>query len=178
MSMDDLATAPNPALARFARMAAALQASPEFLEKLPLAIYACDAQWRLLWFNGRAAELWGHTSRLGDDTERFCGSYKLYSGGRPIERDETPMASVLRSGIAVRGVEGRVERPDGSSTWCMVHIEPVEDEDGAIVGAINCFHETTALHTARELLHEQDERLAATYEHDRPILESYILYRL
>ena len=165
MSMDDLATTPNPSLARFARTAGALQASPEFLEKLPLAIYACDADGHLLWFNTRAARLWGRTPRLGDPTERFCGSHKLYFDGRPVARDETPMASVLRSGIAVRGVEGLVERPDGSSIWCMVHIEPVEDEDGNVIGAINCFHETTALHRAEELLHEQDERLAATYEH-------------
>ena len=44
-----------------------------------------------------------------------------------------------------------MERPDGSSIWAMVHIEPVEDEHGNIVGAINCFHETSALH------HEEDE---------------------
>jgi PAS domain S-box-containing protein len=165
MSMDDLATTPDPALARFARTAAALRASPGFIEKLPLAIYACGADGRLLWYNTRAAELWGRTPPIGDHTERFCGSHKLYFGGRPIARDETPMAAALRTGIAVRGVEGQVERPDGSRIWCMVHIEPVEDDDGAIVGAINCFHETTALHRAEEMLHEQDERLAVTYEH-------------
>jgi PAS domain S-box-containing protein len=165
MSMDDLATAPSPTLARFARTAAALRASPEFIEKLPLAIYACDADGRILWFNARAAELWGRTPLLGNGAERFCGSHKLYFDGRPIAREETPMASVLRTGIAVRGVQGRIERPDGSSIWCMVHIEPVEDEDGTIIGAINCFHETTALHRTEELLHEQDERLAVTYEH-------------
>jgi PAS domain S-box-containing protein len=165
MSMDELTSTPNPAPARFARTAAALQASPELIEKLPLAIYACDADGRLLWFNTHAARLWGRTPRIGDPTERFCGSHKLYFDGRPVSRDETPMAAVLRSGVAVHGVEGLVERPDGSSVWCMVHIEPVEDEDGHLIGAINCFHETTALHRAEELLHEQDERLAATYEH-------------
>jgi PAS domain S-box-containing protein len=165
MSMDELAIPPDPALSRFARTAAALQASPEFLEKLPLAIYACDAAGRLLWHNARATELWGRTPRLGDDTERFCGSYKLSFGGRPISRDETPMAAALRTGVAVRGVEGLVERPDGSQIWCMVHVEPVEDDDGAVIGAINCFHETTALHRAEERLHEQDERLSVTYEH-------------
>src|SRR5215831_6883299 len=165
MSMDDLATTPNPALTRFARTAAAPQASPEFIEKLPLAIYACDADGRFLWFNSRAVELWGRTPNLGDDAERFCGSDWLHVGGRPIVRDETPMASVLRTGIAVRGVEGQFERPDGSTVWCMVHIEPVEDEDGTIVGAINCFHETTAVHRAEDVIRERDEQLAATYEH-------------
>ena len=27
--------------------------SPDFLEQLPIAIYACDAQGRILWFNTR-----------------------------------------------------------------------------------------------------------------------------
>jgi PAS domain S-box-containing protein len=126
--------------------ASALEAAPGFIEKLPMAIYACDGEGRILWFNTRAAELWGRTPLIGTDSEKYCGSHKLYFDGRPISRDESPMASVLRTGVAVRGVEGKVERPDGTCVWAVVHIEPVEAEDGAIVGAINCFHETTALH--------------------------------
>ncbi|HUI96524.1 MAG TPA: PAS domain S-box protein [Xanthobacteraceae bacterium] len=168
MSTEELAATrtPNlkPDLARLARTPAALRASPAFVEKLPLAVYACDAAGRLLWFNARAAELWGRTPLLGDDSERYCGSYRLYFDGRAIARDETPMAAVLRTGRPVHGVEGKVERPDGSSIWCMVHIEPVEGEDGGIVGAINCFHETTAQHEATERLREQDVRLRAAYE--------------
>ena len=116
------------------------------LEKMPLAMYACDDAGRILWFNSRAATLWGREPRIGDDAEKFCGSHKLYFGGRPVSRDETPMASVLRTGRPVRCADARVERPDGSSIWAMVDIEPVTDGDGNILGAINCFHETTALH--------------------------------
>lgn len=126
--------------------ASALEVAPDFIEKLPLAIYACDSAGRILWFNKRAADLWGRTPRIGGDDEKYCGSHKLYFDGRLISRAETPMAKVLRTGVPVRGIEGRVERPDGSSSWAMVHIEPVTAEDGAVVGAINCFHETTALH--------------------------------
>ncbi|MDQ6438318.1 PAS domain S-box protein [Mesorhizobium sp. LHD-90] len=123
-----------------------LSTPPALIEKLPLAIYACDAEGRLLWFNSLAAKLWGRTPLLHDDSEKYCGSYRLYFGGQPIAREETPMASVLRTGIPVSGAEGRVERPDGTSIWAMVHIEPVRDGDGRLIGAINCFHETTALH--------------------------------
>jgi PAS domain S-box-containing protein len=123
-----------------------LERAPDCIEKLPIAIYACDSEGRILWFNSRVTELWGRTPLIGGDSERYCGSHKLYLGGRPISPDETPMASVLRTGIPVHGLEGKVERPDGSSVWAVVHIEPIEDEDGNIVGAINCFHETTAVH--------------------------------
>src|SRR3979411_1739630 len=112
-----------------------------FVEQLPVAIYACDAAGRILWFNSRAAELWGRTPTIGGDSELFCGSYKLYFDGHLITREQSPMAEVLRTGVPVRGVEGRVERPDRSHIWAVVHITPIEDEDGKVIGAINCFHE-------------------------------------
>src|SRR6185312_2428146 len=42
--------------------------------------------------------------------------------------------------------------------WATVHIEPIEDEDGEIIGAINCFHESAGPPL------ENERRLAATYE--------------
>jgi hypothetical protein len=62
------------------------------------------------------------------------------------------MVAVLKTGMPVHGVEGLVERPDGSRISTMAHIAPVKDENGRIVGAINCFHETTEFHLAAEAL--------------------------
>lgn len=115
---------------------ALLQTAPEFIELLPVAAYACDAEGRILWFNQRAAEMWGRTPCVGDASERFCGSWKLYFGGRTITHAETPMADVLRTGRAVHGAEGLVERPDGSQVWATVHIDPVKDAKGELLGAI------------------------------------------
>ena len=143
---------------------AALQPATELIEKLPIAIYACDTGGRILWFNARAAELWGREPRIGDDSEKYCGSCKLYFNGRQIARDETPMATVLRTGEAVREAQGLVERPDGSAIWAMVHIEPVKDKNGILVGAINCFHDITDRIRAESLLREQDQRLTASYD--------------
>ena len=108
-----------------------------FLEQLPVAMYACDAAGLILWFNTRAAELWGRFPSIGDDCELFCGSHKLYFDGHLITRDQTPMTEVLRSGVPIRGVEGRVERPDGSHVWAVVHIAPIKDEDGKVIIAVS-----------------------------------------
>lgn len=164
MSIEELAAAKTATLFSFARTAAALQMRPVFLEQLPFAVYACDADGRILWFNTRAAELWGRAPKIGEDSELYCGSYKVYVDGRLLARDELPMARVLRTRVPVRGAEGRVERPDGSFIWAVIHIEPIEDEAGNLVGAINCFHETTALRRAEEELLQHDRRLAASYE--------------
>ncbi|HWA89832.1 MAG TPA: PAS domain-containing protein [Rhizomicrobium sp.] len=128
----------------------AIREAPDFIDILPIAVYACDARGRLRWFNRRAAELWGRSPAIGGDTERFCGSFKLFGlDGTLVRREETPMAEVLRTAEAVHGRETCVERPDGSRITTMVHIDPIKDEAGRLIGAINCFHDTSELHHAR-----------------------------
>jgi PAS domain S-box-containing protein len=143
----------------------AIHAWDGLLEGLPVAVYVCDARGAIVQYNQRAAELWGRAPVLGDTTERFCGSYKLYFDGYLTSRDDTPMARVLATGEQIHGVEGVLERPDGSRIWAMVHIDPIKDANGKLIGAINCFHETTAQKRSEEQLREQEQRLAATYEH-------------
>jgi len=99
-----------------------LQPKPDLIENLPLAIYACDVRGRILWFNKQAAALWGRVPAIGSDDDRFCGSHKFYLNGRQISPARAPMAGVLRTGEAIHGLEGKLERPDGSVISVMVHI--------------------------------------------------------
>jgi PAS domain S-box-containing protein len=115
-----------------------------WLEAMPVAIYACDRSGRLLWCNRRAEALWGRAPRVGDDSELFCGSYRVYRrDGSPLTPAETPMASVLATGQPVEDAELALERPDGSRVGTMMHVGPVKSADGEVRGAIACFHETT-----------------------------------
>ena len=121
---------------------AILVTPPAYLDLLPIAAYACEATGRVRWFNRRAAELWGRAPRIGDDAERFCGSYKLYGlDGKLIRREETPMAHALRTGTSINGADTAVERPDGTLIVTMVHVNPLKDAAGNVIGAINCFHD-------------------------------------
>jgi len=142
-----------------------LNAPAGFLELLPISIYMCDAEGRVVAFNRRAAELWGREPRIDDDTERFCGSFKLFSlDGVPIARHETPMAYVLKTGEAVEGKEAFVGRPDGSVIRTMAHISPVKDEHGNIVGAVNCFHDVTEQRRNEERVRYNEQRLRDVLE--------------
>jgi PAS domain S-box-containing protein len=141
-----------------------LRAPLAFLELLPVAAYACDRLGRIQWYNRRATDVWGRTPTLGDDAELYCGSFRLIFNSREISRDETPMAHVLRTGEPIDGAEGIVIRPDGSQVWAMVHIAPVRDEVGNVVGAINCFHDTTELHRVSESLRAKQEELEDFFE--------------
>src|ERR1700747_2486160 len=85
----------------------------ELLEKLPVAMYACDADGCVVWFNQRAVEIWGRTPRIGEDWDTFCGLRRLSFNEQQVSRQETPMATVRRTGMPARGVECKVDRPDG-----------------------------------------------------------------
>jgi PAS domain S-box-containing protein len=127
-----------------------LDEPPPFLEAIPLAMYACDAAGRILWFNHRAESLWGRAPRVRDDTEeRFCGAAVMQSlDGRPIRREDMPVAHALRTGTSIDDLEIIIERPDGSRRGVTIHANPTKDANGRIIGAIIFFHEApTSQHT-------------------------------
>jgi PAS domain S-box-containing protein len=114
----------------------------DVLEALPFAAYTTDYQGRITGFNEPAAVLWGRKPHLGE--EYWCGSHKLYwSDGRPMPHDECPLATALKTGMAERGVEAILERPDGSR----VHFTPCptafKDRNGRITGGINILVDIT-----------------------------------
>jgi PAS domain S-box-containing protein len=121
---------------------ALLAAAPSVLDAIPGAVYICDADGWLMRYNEEAAELWGRRPSVGNQPERFCGSHKIFLlDGTPVAHADCPMAEAVRSGRVTRNAEVLLERPDGSKITALVNIRPLHDSDGAIQGAINCFHD-------------------------------------
>jgi PAS domain S-box-containing protein len=152
MGIDERTYTETDRTTKDAHTASAVQVCPDHIEKLPVAVYRCDKQGRIVWFNARAVALWGRTPRTYDDVERFCDAQWL--DRQQISPEEGPMLAVLKTGIPIHGVEGLVARPDGSRVWTMAHIDPVKDENGRIVGAINCLHEATEFLPVTETLED------------------------
>jgi PAS domain S-box-containing protein len=115
------------------------------VELLPLAAYAVRAPDGVIaWFNSRATELWGRVPVAGDTDERFCGAHRLHRpDGTYMAHCDTPVALALRTGVSVHDEEVVIERPDGSRVTVSVHIDPIRDQDGSIVGAVNFFQDIT-----------------------------------
>ena len=106
------------------------------VDALPSAIYATDAEGRIIFYNQAAARLWGRFPKLGEDW--WCGSWRLYhSDGRSMAHDECPMAMALKTGKPVRGAEAIAERPDGSRFPFIPFPNPLYDGSGKLVGAVN-----------------------------------------
>jgi PAS domain S-box-containing protein len=132
------------------------------IELFPMAAYAVRAPDGVIaWFNSRAAELWGRVPAVGDTDERFCGAYRLYhADGTPMAHCDTPVALALKTGISVHEQEVVIERPEGSRVTVSVHIDPIRDQNGAIVGVVNFFHDISE----RKRAEDAQRRLAAIVE--------------
>lgn len=121
------------------------------LDAIPAAVYVVDHEGLLVRFNRHAAELWARVPGLGDPSERYCGSYRLYrTDGTRLPHEETPMAAALETGQPAYGLEVVMERMDGSRRTVLVDIEALQDEHGRITGAINCFRDITERKRAEE----------------------------
>src|SRR5258708_30361425 len=119
--------------------------APHLVDLLPMAAYGVRAPDGVIsWFNSRAAERWGRVPVIGDTEERFCGAHKLYhADGSYMAHCDTPVALALHTGVSVHEQEVVIERPDGSRVTVSVHIDPIRDTDGAIVGVVNFFQDIT-----------------------------------
>jgi PAS domain S-box-containing protein len=124
--------------------------SRKWLEALPVAVYATDAEGRITFYNEAAVDLWGCRPEIGKSL--WCGSWRLYRpDGRPLPHDECPMAVALRERRAIKGEDAVAERPDGTRVRFRAYPTPLLDETGAMVGALNTLIDLTENAHAEEI---------------------------
>ena len=111
------------------------------LDLLPLAVSICDASGVIINYNSKAAQLWGRNPTKSDKNVRFCGAMRLYlPDGKYLPHNEAPVATCLNDGLSRENIELIIERPDLSRIISRVNVVPIKDEQGIILGAINCFN--------------------------------------
>src|SRR3546814_11633470 len=82
---------------------------------LPVGVYVCDSEGRVVDYNRAAADLWGHAPERGSPAVRFCGSYRLYTlDGIAVPHDPSPIAAVLTAGRPTPGAQ-TASAPDRTS---------------------------------------------------------------
>jgi PAS domain S-box-containing protein len=134
---------------------AALQASEKryrnLIAGLKTPLYTTDHKGRITLYNEAAAQLWGREPEVG--VEFWCGSYRIFhTDGSPMALSECPMAICLREQRAVTDKEILVQRPDGSFRHVQPNPQPIFDENGKLIGAVNMLLDITRMReTEREL---------------------------
>jgi len=140
------------------------------LEKLPAGAYMCDPNGLITYFNQRAIELWGRAPKLNDPEDRFCGSFKLFSSdGSPIRPEQCWMALALHNNAEYNGHEIIIERPDGHRLTALAHANPIHNESGTLVGAVNVLVDISDRKQAENSLREADrskDEFLATLAHE------------
>jgi signal transduction histidine kinase len=130
----------------------------QMVQNLAAAIYTCDANGYIKFYNKAAVELWGREPEIGKDL--WCGSWKIFEpdGVTPLPLDSCPMAVALKEGRPVRGKEIIVERPDGRRINVMPHPDPILDSSGCVVEAVNMLVDITDLKKKENALLVSEER--------------------
>jgi PAS domain S-box-containing protein len=129
----------------------------QIVQGLPAAFYTCNAEGYITFFNKAAAELWGREPVLGKDL--WCGSWRIYNtDGTPMSLDSCPMGIALKEGRPVLGQEIIIERPDGVRLNVLPHPQPIFDDKGNVVEAINMLVDITNSKKAEQALRESDEQ--------------------
>lgn len=117
---------------------------------IPAAVYACDAEGHITYFNRRAVELAvGGRSSIEDES-----SIHDRDAVRVLQA-EAPMKAVLASGEPVVNREMLLERPGAPGIHLLLNIAPLRDPVGKVTGAVNIFQNISELKCAQE----QRERL-------------------
>jgi PAS domain S-box-containing protein len=113
-----------------------------FLNILPVAVYTCDKNGYITYYNECAKKIWGRQPEIGKDL--WSGSIKtLTVDGNPLPLDECPMALTLKTGKEVSKQEIIIERPDGTRLNIVPYPRPIFDENGKLEGAINMLLDVT-----------------------------------
>jgi PAS domain S-box-containing protein len=133
----------------------------------PLGMYSCDTSGVILEFNACAVALWGRTPTPDDVDERFFGVSQVYRpDGALLTAAQNPLVAVLKGEIPrANGVEAVIERPDGSRITVIANIVPLKDAQGEIIGAINCFYDTTERSRLERQTREQAQALIDQHRH-------------
>ena len=151
----------------------ALRASEERYRSLfdaaPMAVFVCDREGVIQYYNRMAAAMWGREPLCG--VERHCGSVKLLlPDGTLLPHLQSPIVGVLRTGIPARNVDVLIERPDGSRLPVLVNFAALKNADGEVTGAITSFTDITERKQTEEALRRLADELAEADRHKNEFL--------
>jgi transcriptional regulator with PAS, ATPase and Fis domain len=144
------------------------QLQEPLLERLPVAVCACDREGAITHHNRRAVEFWGIEPK---PHQRFCGAARLRdSRGKALDVAASPLAMVLNAAKPQYNRELVMERWDGSRVTILSSATPLFDSAKHLLGAVEVFQDITE-HKWSEDAKRVAERLAASARAANQVLQ-------
>ena len=142
----------------------------ELVSAMPAAVYACDAEGQIVYYNQQAVALWGREPQLTELAWSFLNSRLMYrADGAVLRGHEAPVKSVLATGVPVVNQELVLERPDSSRIDVLVNVAPLRDALGRISGAVNIFQDISEIRRVQQ----ERERLVKELERSNRELSQF-----
>jgi two-component system, chemotaxis family, CheB/CheR fusion protein len=125
----------------------------KLVKDIPAAVYSCDTNGYINFYNHAAEKIWGQKPVIGKDL--WCGSWKIFeSDGTPVPLDKCPMAVAIKERRSVKSTELIIERKDNSRSYILVHPQAEFDNNGIFTGAVNFAFDITEQVLARKAAEE------------------------
>lgn len=141
----------------------------QLIQHLPVAVYNCDTEGRVLLYNQAAVNLWGRMPQVGSDL--WCGSWKIFKpDGTFLPLEDWPMALSVKEKRPLLGEGIIIERPDGSQRNVVVNPTPVFDYKKNITGYVNILIDITDQKKAEEEIILSQFRLLAILENTTDLI--------
>jgi PAS domain S-box-containing protein len=135
------------------------------VEVMPIAVYVCDQSGVIQAYNKKCVELWGREPKVGDKSERYCGSLRLYSpDGKLLLHHQSKIEEVLRTGVQANDWEVVVERPDGSRITALANISPLRNNKGELIGVVNCVLDISSRKRAEKAVWESEKKFSKLFQ--------------
>ena len=114
----------------------------ELVHALPVAIYTCDSEGFIDFFNPAAMALWGRKPEIGKDKWHSFWNY-CHADGSAMPLDECPVAITLKSGQIFSAKESKIKKNDHPCSKLLVSPCPIFNEHHHIIGVHNTVVDVT-----------------------------------
>ena len=136
--------------------------SHELIQSLQVAVYTTDHEGTITLYNKAAADLWGRQPEIGKD--KWSGSFKTYRpDGSELPPESCSMAVCIKEKRPVYGEEVLFVRPDGSIRNVTPNPQPIFDDKGTLMGAINTLVDITEIRKKEKALLDTEAKYRELY---------------
>lgn len=129
------------------------------LGSMQSGVCICDQEGRILYYNKKAAELWGQSPDLTQSKVSDVFDY-VNSDGSIVAFGDGVFSKALREHVAVTGQELLLQRRDGTRLPIDLNITPLQNEDEVQWGAIFLMNDISERKNAEKILYRRTEELA------------------